>query len=530
MLKRFFLVILFLLFACNAMAATYYVKTGGDDTAAGTSDGTAWAHCPGQDGWTGSATLSPRDIIYFREGDTWTSSASPILTATSGVTYYGLGYGTAGTRAKFVSSSTASGTPTHGLIDIDVNTVNVSSFDLDGDNKSIGGIYIGFNCEDNFSGVTVHDCIVHNIGPLEETDPITYIYGIIVGQRSLKTTSNITITNCQVYDVAHEGIPIYPSSNILDVVENVTVRGCTIYNTGVTGGATYGHGIYITGNVSGATVEFNTIHDSPAAALSTATKEYGYSIGAPINVTIRYNLIHTSVYGIHFGPHVTDAIDGVYVYGNVLYNTFLYLGGGNYFSKSIGIYNNTIYTTTLNQKGIWLYKTSTNVGGISIKNNIIQTGSGTAAICLDDEGGLLAASQHTNNLYYRASGNLVLYGTGNFYTSANLIANFEASAQVTNPTFTGGDLPTGFSGTYGTDMIPNQTYFSLQAGSPALGNGAVLSSTYSKAINNAGTSDSAKTRGTAWDIGAYEYTLENASTAKRSIFRIGGRNRVYYQP
>lgn len=57
-MKRIFLTILFLLITCNAWAATYYVKTGGDDTAAGTSDGTAWAHCPGMAAWTGSATFS----------------------------------------------------------------------------------------------------------------------------------------------------------------------------------------------------------------------------------------------------------------------------------------------------------------------------------------------------------------------------------------------------------------------------------------------------------------------------------------
>lgn len=59
-MKRILLTILFLLvllIACNGWAATYYVKTGGDETAAGTSDGTAWAHCPGMAAWAGSATL-----------------------------------------------------------------------------------------------------------------------------------------------------------------------------------------------------------------------------------------------------------------------------------------------------------------------------------------------------------------------------------------------------------------------------------------------------------------------------------------
>jgi len=83
---------------------------------------------------------------------------------------------------------------------------------------------------------------------------------------------------------------------------------------------------------------------------------------------------------------------------------------------------------------------------------------------------------------------------------------YDTNAKTADPLFTGGDLPTGFTGTYGTDMVPNQTYFSITSGD-ALGNGPVLTSTYNKAINYAGTS-STYNRGTAWDIGAYEYTYD----------------------
>ncbi len=107
------------------------------------------------------------------------------------------------------------------------------------------------------------------------------------------------------------------------------------------------------------------------------------------------------------------------------------------------------------------------------------------------------------------------------YTRATTNASpsgYELTAQTGDPKFAGGDPPTCFSngvgacgtGTYGTDMVPNTTYFSLQAGSPALGNGAVLSSTYNKAINYAGTS-STYNRGAAWDIGAYEHTYDGGT-------------------
>ena len=80
-MKRLIFTILFLmLIVGQCFAATYYVKTGGDDNAAGTSDSTAWAHCPGMAAWTGSATLTSGDIVYFNEGDVWVSAAEPILT------------------------------------------------------------------------------------------------------------------------------------------------------------------------------------------------------------------------------------------------------------------------------------------------------------------------------------------------------------------------------------------------------------------------------------------------------------------
>lgn len=65
------LIILFLFISLACQAETYYVKNGGSDVAAGTSDATAWAYCPGMTSWAGSATLSAGDSILFKRGDTW---------------------------------------------------------------------------------------------------------------------------------------------------------------------------------------------------------------------------------------------------------------------------------------------------------------------------------------------------------------------------------------------------------------------------------------------------------------------------
>ena len=82
-----FSLFLILLSACPALAATYYVKAGGNDSLDGLSDSTAWATIAKV-----QATVTSGDTVYFRSQDTWTSRL-PRFTATSGVTYNGSTYG-----------------------------------------------------------------------------------------------------------------------------------------------------------------------------------------------------------------------------------------------------------------------------------------------------------------------------------------------------------------------------------------------------------------------------------------------------
>ncbi|MEN6375533.1 MAG: right-handed parallel beta-helix repeat-containing protein [Smithella sp.] len=543
--------------------ATYYVKTGGNDASAGTSDGAAWANCPGMVAWSGTATLSSGDIVYFHEGDTWEGADSdgtvPVLETTAGVKYYGLGYGTAGTRAILKSISTSTATPSVGVVNVKVSNVTVDSIEVDANEKYAGGIYVGLHATAAVSNVTVNNCVVHNVGNSDFDAALTkYLYGIIVGNTTSGTaseflkTENIIITNNTVYNVAHEGIAVYPSRQYSCWVDNVLIRGNTVYNTGHWGGATWGHGIDAGIHSTNITIEFNYVYNT-YAGISVFTysdkhdppetlhdSNYPNSIGFPDNVIIRYNIVDrpigTGYPGITFGP-INNTYTGwgtVYVYSNILMDGGFYMGGGNFVGAANLIYNNTIRTSLGSiARGLYLSEAATNVEGIQWKNNIVYSTAGSAYL-LYDYGGLLSASQHSKNMIYVPSGNVgwvYVDGSRVQRTMAN-IATWEGDIVAADPTFTGGTLPTGFSGTYGTDMVPNTTYFLPQAGSLALNNGVVLGSPYNKAINNAGTSDSAKTRGTDhYDIGAYEYPLSDAAAAAiRAIFRIGGKNRFYYTP
>lgn len=552
-MKRIFLTILFLLIACNAMAATYYVKTGGDDTAAGTSDGTAWAHCPGMVGWTGSATLSSGDTVYLNNQHTW-SGLAPVLSASAGVTYDGTSYG-AGTVGVDRAIITPTGyqvdgyqASSRGIVHIIQSNVVFRGIEVDGGAIYPGdGIQIsGYRCNYDISDILIDNCYVHNVHSSEWNN------GISVSPRRDTTgrkVSRLTFKNTTVTDTDNASLSLYPawdgdepSGNSL---EDVLVQNCTFsYDTII--------GINIKSDVKNVTVEYCNIHHNGIIPPNTGTVGTGIGVEtstydpyvAPQNLIIRNNLIYNNGQrGISFKNKKPLTWDGVHIYNNIVWDNCLTdivgtyttqstksasnleFGADDYANSLFYIYNNVFYMNKA--VSLALYTRNINIGTgsssggavtgsplIDFKNNIVYFSDCSSYQNLTDVGQKLT---HSNNLiycgagkYWVNSGSLTFYDDGTYYTSVN--AGWEATAQVTDPTFTGGDLPTGFSGTYGTDLIPNQTYFSLQAGSPALNNGAVLASTYSKAINNAGT-DSTYTRGTSWwDIGAYEATLTGGAT------------------
>ena len=77
-MKKLLYIILILLVAVSVQAATYYVKTGGNDSADGLSDGNAWATI----GKVNSVSLSNDDTVKFNRGDTF-DDATLTLNSTS---------------------------------------------------------------------------------------------------------------------------------------------------------------------------------------------------------------------------------------------------------------------------------------------------------------------------------------------------------------------------------------------------------------------------------------------------------------
>ena len=111
MRKLLWILPLLLLISCNQYEVrprantTYYVKTGGNDLAAGTSDATAWATLSK----VNSVTFNPGDRILFRRGDTFRGSLYQTENGTANNWIYYGAYGT-GAKPKILGSKDLSAT------------------------------------------------------------------------------------------------------------------------------------------------------------------------------------------------------------------------------------------------------------------------------------------------------------------------------------------------------------------------------------------------------------------------------------
>jgi hypothetical protein len=459
------------------------------------------------------AVSSGGDTIYFDRDSTWSVvTDSAILTCEAGTDashptiYDGSTWeadgGSTSTKATFTTGETLSA-----LVKIYVSNVTLKGFDLNGDSQITSGIRCGSSAATSISNIDIDNCKVHDLGGIGAGQ-----YGIHVGPISYAdvTVSDVLVRNCTVYNVPYEGIAIYTSWGKSGVMtEDITVRNCTVYNTGQ---VDYAVGIYVANRTNNVTVEYNNVYNNVkgsgsawGSGISVGTSEQ-YN-GDPTNINVRYNLLYQNDLGISLGDTKGTIAASVNVYGNLIYNN-------NSKGISVGwtagdvtakILNNTVYSTVNYPVVIRL-----NTGcSLEFKNNIIMTSAATLIYFMDV--GTEALISHSNNLLYSSNINTsqwILKEDSTYYNKTQ-ISTWDSTTKATDPTFTGGSLPTGFSGTYGTDMVPNTNYFAISTGD-ALNNGAVLGSPYNGSINGAGLTVPLK-RGVQYDIGAYEYSYINAA-------------------
>lgn len=474
--------------------ANYYVKkTTGDDSNDGSS-GSPWEFCPGMTGWTGSATLSANDTVYFDSTETWTnlSTTASFITAVGGVTYDGATWG-GGTRARFLQNANNNVAACPGMFiikddDATYETV-VTGFEIDNNGKRMTGVTIGWpTSSQTLSGAIkrVENCYIHeNIGSNPELTGNSVKVGTVANYnvQNVEILNNILETN-----ELHSTISIYDNvSGGSHYIDGVLVRG-----NDVSGG--YSNAIHLKNDVRNVDILFNYTHDNLKRGVLV---EDSRGVG-PTGVNIAYNIIENNQNdGICIASPSYKSVD---IFGNIVYGN---IGEGLIFLENLSaaidmkVHNNTFYANTNSAIKI---NSQANFSLFGMANNILVSLSGSIPFYNYDTGG--GPISHTNNTYYRSGGGTVVYDLGSTYTAAT-ITGWEATALGTDPEFANvTNLPDGWTGTYDVDLEPNKDGLSLTEGSNCIDNADNLAEEFRGSINTV-----TRVAGT-YDRGAYEMASE----------------------
>lgn len=490
------------LVASVASAANYYVSAAGNDSNSGTSN-SPWRHCPGMTGWSGSATLAAGATVYFKNTDMWTASTGGrLIRITGGVTYDGETWG-GGSNAVFRATYRfVDGVIVEWLQDHATYPTIFKGFEVDGGGYGVSGITInGPSPSSTLTGAVkrIENCIVHHCGFSNESTYGWTDYGINVGARGGTVTRNVEVLRCKVYNTGRTAIAIYPSNDSpYGQVDTVLVRNCEAHNAGLDPTAS-GFGIMLKNNVTNAIVEFNYIYDSKNGFGIDC--EAGNKL-APRNCTIRYNVVRGTEGPGLYDQSAADEPRSYDLYGNIFFKNKNcgYTLDTPTSNLTARIYNNTFFEncTGVGSQEIYI-GTRSSMPAIEFKNNLISAASGIQAL-RDVSANTIT---HSHNLLYRPNGGTLVQNGGSSYSSNNLTV-WEPTALAVNPGFkNSNDLPDGFSGVYGLNLLPNRDGLSILPSQSAIDKGQTLATKFSGAINLSGKSGT-DARQAPWDIGAYE--------------------------
>lgn len=526
-MKKFILTSCAWMLAFGVQAATYYVDfVGGNNSNAGTSTGTAFKHCPGDNNATGTAastTLSAGDIVIFKGGVNYFGRVDFDWSGTSGspITYVGNKDGTWGT-GKGVFNFTNAPTP-----------------------------IAGFQAPAARQWIVITNLLFTEIGGYAEeapagVGPLASKTGVGIDFETFNGSSNLVIRGCDFVEIGewrnltnfNSDTPVGGAAAFENCINvNFSDNYCSrvTYPLGIKSDNIYGftHSVLISNNVFTSNIIWGIDINSRAAGGAVSNLDFCFN-----TLSNYHTFSQTTWAGLTGWPHV----DGVFLRRTaaemqtsgirIFKNTFTGEtgeGGGTSCihiteGPSASVFSNLFnyspdnpvlflnrgrptgatntqtvsftYNTIYGEKGVYFSSPSGFVlGDITIKNNIFdhaRTGAGDWEILLFNEATLPNSLDLDYNIYRTSEDDLTVV----FHTSGGGYVTF-AELQSGSAIGTAYEAHGKYSATESYVGFVNRAAggdFNLTAGSPAIG-----------ASSNGG------------DIGAFPYSAGASPTTYRGF-------------
>ncbi len=427
-----------------ALAATYYVKNSGSDSANGLTDATAWKTI----GKVNSQTFSPGDTICFKAGDTWRIPQDAMLQPDSGsaaggyITYTSYGDGPMPLLLGSVEKNNTSDWTNTG---VNIWATANGSFTLDVgnlifDNEADTGDKKWSSSDLTAQGDYYYDATLDRVLLYSAGNPATYYsdiecavkkYIIEVANKSYITLEKLDLR----YGGAH-GIWLRNGSN------NIKVRDNDISYVGgsqQSGTLRYGNGIEIWNSGRDIWIERNRIWEIYDVALTNQSDStaglYQY------NIYYRYNVVWNCAYSYeYFARNSGTDVHNIFIENN----TFVNAGDGWSYSADPRGYSLRFWYSggTANADIIYNFYIRNNV---IYQDNIVNTANENLNRCWILP--IIIPNLISNyNCWYKAVGGMIDYG-GTVYTMAQFSSyqsatGWDGSSIATDPVFAdmaGGD-------------------------------------------------------------------------------------------
>lgn len=343
-MKTIFVVILLAL-SSFASATDYYIRTGGNDLASGTSDATAWATIAKVNSVFSS--LKPGDRLLFRRGDTFYGTIKVIKSGTAGSPITIGAYGT-GTKPVITGFTT------------------ITSWTSEGN-----GIFSASLTSEDLTNMVVIDGVQHVMGRWPDDT-----YNIFES-----SSSNVSITDNELSastDWTGAEVVIRKNDWTLDrcKINDHTGTKLTYTSLATAQDAIAGHGYFIQNDLRTLNKYGEWYHDTDEGKLYIY-----FGTAGPTGKTVKAATINTLVYtseydyitldDIHFTGSITNLVTCLNYISNywTIKNSlldFAGLDGIHLLGNNSTISNNTIYGC--NQLGVRAVGNNEKITGNTIKN------------------------------------------------------------------------------------------------------------------------------------------------------------------